>query len=710
MEIKRPELPDKAEHEPEAFEHPDAALSETKVASNLESKTDRHSSLIPPPPVPVAFKLRSVLKEILSSHDVATLSRPTIPGYQILRELGRGGMGVVYEAIELRINRKVAIKVIVAGAHADANTRERLQLEAEAVARLQHPNIVQIFATGMVDGLPYLAFELVDGGRLSESIYSTNYTEREVAECMVTLANAIEYAHSQSVLHRDLKPSNVLLTRDGHPKIADFGLAKILGGGRSSPATDLTHCRALGTPCYMAPEQIENRGQAFGPEVDVWGLGAIMYEFLTRSPPFRGATAEETFRRTLAEDLVPLRTLHRGLSRDLEVICLKCLAKNPLRRYRTVSELEADLQRFLDHKPIFARPNSSWERGIKWSQRHPLFSVAAFSTVLLVAAISGAGWYVASRERSHIRALESERSEKNKYFEHVIADVQRLKDLSDALAKSDITEVLPQGEYRREIQEERLRVYRESLEFKSLDPLVLSEKGNTFERMSDIYHDLGRDDEALAAQREGVRLHGALLLKNPTDYQQTAEYAQALDRLGLLLRNSGKNSEAESAQREAIEIARRGVAGDSESAMCHSVLGTSLNNLATNILASHNPQRLNEARDALREAIVAQKRALELKPSIIYRRFLRNHHGALAETLLRLGEYQEAASYARVLPSFFPDQYRDYNYAAAFLKRCGEAVRMDESRSPVQQESEGRDFDIEAERFTAEANRIKTRY
>jgi WD40 repeat protein len=304
-----------------------------------------------------------------------------VAGYEILGELGRGGMGVVYRARQVGLNRLVALKMILAGSHAGADDLARFRAEAEAVAALQHPNIVQIHEVGERDGLPYFSLELVEGGSLADRLNGTPWPARPAAELVAALARAMQYAHSRGVVHRDLKPANVLLaTLQAAPKITDFGLAKQLDSAVGRTRTGAI----LGTPSYMAPEQAGGPRKEVGPPADVYALGAILYELLTGRPPFRAETPLDTILQVLDTEPVPPSRLQPTVARDLETICLKCLQKEPRRRYASAGELADDLQRFLEDRPILARPTTAWERLTKWARRRP--AVAALTLVSAITA------------------------------------------------------------------------------------------------------------------------------------------------------------------------------------------------------------------------------------------------------------------------------------------------------------------------------------
>lgn len=306
-----------------------------------------------------------------------------VPGYEILGQLGRGGMGVVYLARQVDLKRRVALKMILSGPHASAAERTRFRIEAEAVARLQHPNIVQIFEVNEQDGIPYLALELVDGTNLADQLEQAPWPTLAATRLVETLARAIHHAHQQGIIHRDLKPGNVLLTSTGIPKITDFGLAKLLDAD-TAPTTTTGF---LGTPHYMAPEQTAKSSRFIGPATDIHALGAVLYELLTGRPPFDGATALDVLEQVRFYDPLPPSHWQGHVPRDLETICLKCLAKEPRQRYASALDLAEDLRRFQDGEPIWARPVSVWERLRKWAWRRrtglTLIALAGLVLVLL---------------------------------------------------------------------------------------------------------------------------------------------------------------------------------------------------------------------------------------------------------------------------------------------------------------------------------------
>ena len=306
--------------------------------------------------------------------------------FELLAELGRGGMGVVYKARHRQLNRLVALKMIRDGKHARPEHRERFRIEAEAVARLRHPNIVQIYEIGEADGRPFVSLELLEGGSLADRLKGTTQPGRAAAELVATLARAMHAAHRAGIVHRDLKPANVLFDRDGIPKITDFGLAKRLEVEEGQTQTG----QVMGTPSYMAPEQAQGRVRQIGPPADIYALGAILYEMLTGRPPFKGPSTMETLHQVVYDDVVPPSRLQPRIARDLETICLKCLAEGAaeaLRHRRGAGRRPPPVPR---RRPIRARRTPLWERGAKWARRHPatatLIGLGAAAVVMLVVA------------------------------------------------------------------------------------------------------------------------------------------------------------------------------------------------------------------------------------------------------------------------------------------------------------------------------------
>lgn len=367
-----------------------------------------------------------------------------MPGYELLDELGRGGMGVVYRARQTRLNRQVALKMILAGEYASVDSRLRFLAEAEVVAKLQHPNIVQLYEFNVYNGVPYFSLEYVDGGALDRKLARQPLPVDQAAALIETLARAMHFAHEQGVIHRDLKPGNILLQkrpagsnhsvppsvsgsssskRGAHsdttfgsfscqihdswflPKITDFGLAKSV---TSHPA--LTQSGAvMGTPSYMAPEQAAGKTHEIHEAADTYALGAILYECLTGRPPFKSTNPVDTMIQVVQEEPVPPRRLEPHIPRDLETICLKCLHKDPAKRYTDTRALADDLTRFLAGDPIQARPVSGFERTARWARRYPSTAALLAVSTLLVIGIASLGWVTSAMLGRALSETEKQR-------------------------------------------------------------------------------------------------------------------------------------------------------------------------------------------------------------------------------------------------------------------------------------------------------------
>jgi serine/threonine-protein kinase len=368
----------------------------------------------------------------------------TVPGYQLLGLLGRGGMGVVYRARHLALERIVALKMISAGAHASEKERARFQREAQAVARLQHSNIVQLFEVGEADGHAFLSLEYVSGGSLDVKADGVPQPPGEAARLVQLLAQAMSYAHERGVIHRDLKPSNVLLEVSpaqpqglGVPKISDFGLAK-----RLEDASGQTHSGAiLGTPSYMSPEQADARSQEVGPLSDLYSLGAILYQLLTGIPLFRGPTILDTLEQVRTREPVPVRQLQPKVPRDLETICLKCLQKEPAKRYPNCTALADDLGRYLAGEPIRARPVSTAERLWRWCRRNPRLAVLSGTVAVLLVVIAVVStvfaWQITLEKDRAVKARDLANYNASVAGEHVLLAEKKTEEAETARKLAD---------------------------------------------------------------------------------------------------------------------------------------------------------------------------------------------------------------------------------------------------------------------------------
>ncbi len=374
-----------------------APLVAGTTAGTLTNGNDGATASLNPDPT---FASEDADRTLLRPHVEWTDRLPQIEGYEILEVLGRGGMGIVYKARQTRLDRFVALKMIRAGVGAHSADLVRFEAEARAVAAIDHPNIIKIFEIGEHTGLPYFSIEYLEGGSLARRIDGKPQPVEECARTVEVLARAMDVAHRRGIIHRDLKPANILLAPDGTLKIADFGLAKRLEGESSQTRTG----SVLGSPSYMAPEQA--MGEAYvGPAADQYALGATLYQLLTGRAPFRGTSVLDTLDMVRTKDPVPPSQLLPRMPRDLETICLKCLEKDPARRYPDVASLADDLRRFRAGEPIVARPISAVERSWRWCLRNRRVAALAATVALLLMAVAAVSAYAAVAVGRKNRAL-----------------------------------------------------------------------------------------------------------------------------------------------------------------------------------------------------------------------------------------------------------------------------------------------------------------
>jgi tetratricopeptide (TPR) repeat protein len=482
-----------------------------------------------------AFKSEDTIPELGSAPASGPVydARSIAPGFKIVGELGRGGMGAVYKAWQESLKRVVALKVIKGEAYADSAASARFQAEAEAAARFQHPNIVQVFEVGEHEGMGYLVLEYMAGGGLDRRLAGLLQDPRDSALLTETLARAIHYSHERGIVHRDLKPANVLLTEDGVPKISDFGLAKLLERDQGlTQSGDI-----VGTPSYMAPEQTRGLAQNVTPVTDVYSLGAILYEMLTGRPPFKGTTPLSTMEQVAKQEPLAPGKLQRHTPRDLEVICLKCLEKDPRRRYASALELAEDLRRFLDHQAIHARPTPAWERTWKWARRRPGAATAAVSILVAAALLLIGGLYYNARLRAAVRMaraaeLASQESARAALQQRNLA-LQAFKQLvygvQEKLGHTPATRTLRQGLLDTAIA--------------GLDEVAQGADGSkgldlsqavAHQKLGDIFRIIGRSDDARRHYQVSRKVSTTLLQAAPADLASAEVHYLSYMGLGLL--------------------------------------------------------------------------------------------------------------------------------------------------------------------------------
>ncbi len=525
--------------------------------------------------------------------------------YRVERLLGAGGMGEVYLAWQQWPRRQVALKIIQAGTRASRGRLARFRAEAEAIARLGHPHVVSLYDVGEHDGRPYFTMEYVAGGNLAERLAQAPLAAPAAARVLETLARAVHAAHERGIIHRDLKPSNVLLAADGTPKVGDFGLAKQVDDPPEgeAPGCQTESGAVLGTPAYMAPEQAAGRGAAVGPAADVYALGAILYEALTGRPPFRAAGVLETLEQVRRQEPVAPGRLVPGLPRDLETVCLKCLEKEPARRYATASDLADDLGRFLRGQPIGARPAGAFVRLHKWARRQPaqagLVAVSGLALAGLVAGVLVHDARLAAQVRRAEAAEQRTRADYRHARDAVSGMLQRLDDPRRARAAQLY-------ELRKEQTEDALAFYKAvALEQDDRDPAVQLDVATAYLQAGLIEYATSRFDDADRSLGKARQLFEHLAAGDPDNLDYQRPLARCWNHLGHLhtLRR-GPGDDPLRCYRAALAIVERMGQARPEAPTIRGHVLTVSHNVANALFAAG---RLGEARDRREKTLQAAR-------------------------------------------------------------------------------------------------------
>jgi tetratricopeptide (TPR) repeat protein len=563
--------------------------------------------------------------------------------YELLEEVARGGMGVVYRARQISLNRPVAIKLMLAGHLANAAEVQRFRTEAETAAQLHHPNIVAIHEVGEHEGQPFFSMELVAGRSLAQVVRDEPLSSRKAAAYLKSIAEAVQYAHSRGVLHRDLKPSNILIDEHDRPRIADFGLAKRFNDSPMSTSDpQLTQTgQVLGSPSFIPPEQAAGERDKVGPASDVYSLGAILYHCLTARPPFVSETLTQTLRMVAEQEPVAPRLLNAGVPRDLETICLKCLEKSPQRRYASAQELADELRLFCEDKPIRARPMSLVGKSHRWCLRNkPLAAsgTAILALLLAVAVGSPVAAFRINRERLQAQASQQKAEEFARFLSQTLASAG--PSVAQGRDKTLLLEILSNATW---------RVSHELKNQPEVEADVRLVIGST-------YIDLGDYTNALAMTREALRLREAHF--GP----RNISVARALNNLGAILAEMGDLPGAEAYDRRALELKIALLGRENPD------VATSMSNLGFRL---QSQGKLAEAEPLLREAL--RIRLKMLPPSHPDTAMSLNN---LAMLLWARGQFDEAESQFRRALAIFQNLYpKDHPMVATMLNNVGEVLR-----------------------------------
>jgi serine/threonine protein kinase/tetratricopeptide (TPR) repeat protein len=562
---------------------------------------------------------------------------PNVHGYELLEIVGFGGMGIVYKAIQCSLQRVVALKMVDDGLRGRAEQLARFRTESLAVARLSHPNIVQIHEVGEHDGRPYLALEFMEGGSLDRRFGEGPMPVRAAVELVEKLAQAAHYAHTKGVVHRDLKPGNILVAADGTLKISDFGLAKYGQPGSMEWEDDPVgyHTRTgqvLGTPRYMAPEQAEGRSRDVGPATDVYALGVILYEALTGRPPFLAASLFEVLEQIRSQEPTPLRRLRTSIPRDLDTICLFCLQKDPRRRYASAALLADDLRRFLDGVPIQARPVSMSERSLKWIRRKP--AVAALMGMTLLS-IAGAMVVTANHNaalRKQVRRAEAEESRADHNYRQAQKTIQDMLNTLDARRLADT----PQLKELRQDQMQAAVAFFQGVLSALEDPQagLRQDAARVHQATADIQIRLGQVENARVNADHALRFYQQLAEEDPQNNEIRGALADCYRTLGNL-EGPGQAARALNYFRQADAIYRELTQDPSVSTIWRDRMARNLNQWAA------LNQSMGESENAVehyREALAIHQSLLQEDPENRQRKF------AVAQVLVNLAHMHKGDS------------------------------------------------------------------
>jgi thiol-disulfide isomerase/thioredoxin len=633
-----------------------------------------------------------------------------VPGYEIIERLGKGGMGVVYRARQLGLNRTVALKMILNAEYAGDDDRRRFQVEAEAIARLQHPNVVTVHEVGECRGRPYFSLEHCGGGSLAQKLEAGPWEALPAAQLVETIARAIHAAHGVGIVHRDLKPGNILLKEDGTPKVADFGLARRLDQQGKTQSGAI-----MGTPSYMSPEQAGGKSKEIGPASDVYALGAILYELLTGRPPFRAASDLDTVLQVIGGEPVPVRRLQPKVPRDLETVCHKCLEKDPKKRYSSALALAEDLRRFQAGEPVTARPIRPWARGWRWCKRNP--TVASLGAALLLTLggavivtlllVARANFHAAQarekeQQEAQVRANFDLLEELTMDLDQRLAamsgtDQVRLELLKAAIQVSD--RMLEKGPNDPTARRQKARCYvaignvwlevlglpgAEEAYTKAVDlqqqlvadfpgqPQYLADLALTWSGRARLFAAEKQYRHAEEAYDKAIALHDQVLAQGAPQKQDHLRAARYRFERGNLLEESQQPQEAEKAYREALAMQEKIVAEGPLDAMAQTAAATTAHSLAL-LLEARDPKA---AWGLEQQALWARQAAVRAAPQVSgHAAGLREAYTDAAAFCKRQRWHAQLLELAAGLQAELPASNDDTYNAACFVANAVEVVQ-----------------------------------
>jgi len=556
--------------------------------------------------------------------------------YELVAEIAHGGMGVVYEARHMPLNRTVALKMILSGRLASSAEVQRFRSEATAAAELDHPHIVPIYEVGDCQGQYYFTMKLIRGSSLAQKADAFISRPRDASGLLVTIARAVHHAHQHGILHRDLKPANILLDSDGQPHVTDFGLAM-----RFTNEADITQSGAMtGTPSYMAPEQAMPQKSKLSTATDVYGLGGILYALLTGDPPFRGVTPLATVLDVVDKPPRSPRALNPCVPADLETICLKCLEKAPSARYASAEALADDLERFLNGEPTLARPLPAWRRALKWARRRPKTAAALVVAAVNLALLLAGGWLYSASLKSKLDLEEQYSREMKAAHERSTEDFQAAREAVDRilgrLTQDELAHLPNIEEVRQQVLHDALALYQRLLKQRGTDPAARYETARAARRVADIHCLLGQHEQAFELYPEAVCLEEALVSEFPDEPTYRQELALSEAHFGQALRTTGKLEPAEKSYRRAVELGEQLAASSASSAPGRLELATALDSLGTLL---HDTSRPEQAEKAFARASALCKDLLARSPEeATYQREMATIQANLGRLQRKLGQ------------------------------------------------------------------------